>query len=220
MDDFSKQRSEMVTKQLKRRGIRDERILDAFLNTPRHKFVPPNYQYLAYHDRPLPIGAGQTISQPYMVALMTQCLHPQPTDTVLEIGTGSGYQAAILSHLVKTVFTIEIHQSLIQNAAKAINDLGYQNVHILQGDGSQGLPDEAPFNAILITAAAPDIPPPLISQLALGGRVIAPVGGQHHQTLVCWTKNSENRIEKDELIPVVFVPLRGKHGWLDEDWPE
>ena len=105
-------------------------------------------------------------------------------------------------------------------AAKAIHDIGYQNVHILQGDGSQGLPDEAPFNAILITAAAPDIPPPLISQLALGGRVIAPVGGQHHQTLVCWTKNSENRIEKDELIPVVFVPLRGKHGWLDEDWPE
>ena len=220
MDNFQQLRQLMVKNQIERRGIRDKRVLDAFQTTPRHLFVPSEYQNLAYHDRPLPIGDGQTISQPYIVALMTELIQPQPDQIILEIGTGSGYQAAILSHLVKEVFSIERHPSLIQQAAKQIKTLGYTNVHLIHGDGSQGLPDEAPFDAILITAAAPQIPNILLNQLKDQGKLIAPIGERFSQTLVRCTKQTDGSITKEDVSAVSFVPLRGKHGWLKDEWPE
>lgn len=210
----------MVNKQIERRGIKNKRILDAFIHTPRHLFVSHLYQNQAYEDRPLPIGSGQTISQPYIVALMTQLANPQADHTVLEIGTGSGYQAAILGHLVKKVFSIEQHLFLIQKADLVIQQLNYCNIDIIYGDGSQGLPDEAPFDSIIITAAAPELPPNLISQLKVGGRIIAPVGDRGQQILSRWTLLEDSRLEKEDITPVAFVPLRGKHGWMNDVWPQ
>lgn len=220
MKNIQQLRELMVKNQIERRGIRNERILQAFRTVPRHEFVPPDYQKLAYDDRPLPIGDGQTISQPYIVALMTELLDPQSSDIVLEIGTGSGYQAAILSHLVKEVFSIERHPKLMQQAAKQFKTLGYSNIHLLQGDGSQGLADEAPFDGILVTAAAPQVPTILLNQLKPQGKIIAPVGERASQMLVRWTKKTEGTFEKENISAVAFVPLRGEYGWLNNEWPE
>jgi protein-L-isoaspartate(D-aspartate) O-methyltransferase len=220
MNDFQHLRDLMVKNQLKRRGIRDERILDAFRTIPRHEFVPAAYQNLAYQDRPLPIGDGQTISQPYIVALMTELINPEPDHKILEIGTGSGYQAAILSQLVKEVFTIERHHVLFHKTAQLFETLGYTNIQPLHGDGSQGLPDEAPFDAILVTAAAPKIPNILLNQLKNQGKIVAPVGERTSQILMRWTKQADGSLTKEELSAVAFVPLRGEHGWLENEWPE
>ncbi len=220
MDDFQQQRELMVKNQIERRGINDPRILAAFRRTPRHLFVPPAYQERAYQDRPLPIDDGQTISQPYIVGLMTELVNPQPDQIVLEVGTGSGYQAAILSQLVKEVFTIERHAGLSEQAAALFKTLAYTNIHLMHGDGSQGLPDEAPFDVILVTAAAPQIPQAWLHQLKVGGRIVAPVGERASQVLVRWTKKADGSLHKEEISAVAFVPLRGKHGWLDTDWPE
>ncbi|MHB8133742.1 MAG: protein-L-isoaspartate(D-aspartate) O-methyltransferase [Anaerolineaceae bacterium] len=218
MDNTQAAREKMVRDQIQRRGVVDPRILDAMNVVPRHLFVPAEYQNLAYQDRPLSIGLGQTISQPYIVALMTAQLRLTPEDIVLEIGTGSGYQAGILSRLVKQVYTIERFQPLAQMAKRVLKDLGYENVTVICQDGTLGLKEHAPFDAILIGAASPKIPEPLLDQLNIGGRIIVPIGGSGHQILQCVTKRLDGKLETDELFPVIFVPLRGYYGWHEDDW--
>jgi protein-L-isoaspartate(D-aspartate) O-methyltransferase len=214
---FTQERQRMVQEQLAERGIRDERLLQAMRDVPRHRFVPPEYQYMAYSDGPLPIGSGQTISQPYIVALMTQLLRLQGDENVLEVGTGSGYQAAILGHLAKQVHSIERHAELAERAAASLRSLGLVNVTVHIGDGSLGLPELAPFHAILVTAAAPKAPRPLLDQLAQGGYLVLPVGGRTNQFLERWERHGAG-FEQDVLVPVAFVPLRGQHGWKEEKW--
>ncbi len=218
MKDFSLDRSRMVREQIERRGIKHEGVLAAMRKIPRHLFVPKDYQSEAYSDRPLPIGSGQTISQPYIVALMTELLQPTPLDTVLEIGAGSGYQAAILSQLVAQVHTIDRHAELVKQAQSVTEQLGITNIQFHVGDGSLGLPEYAPYDAILITAAAPSIPSPLLAQLKERGRLILPVGARSHQTLERWIKTPEGTFEKDQNIPVSFVPLVGEHGWTESEF--
>lgn len=218
MDNSQASREKMVRDQVQRRGVIDPRVLDAMSVVPRHLFVPTHYRDMAYQDRPLPIGHDQTISQPYIVALMTEQLHLTPEDIVLEIGTGSGYQAGILSRLVKQVYTIERFQPLAQMAKRVLKELSYDNVCVLCQDGSLGLKEHAPFDAILIGAASPKVPEPLIDQLRIGGRIIVPIGGSGHQILQRMTKGLNGLMETDELIPVVFVPLRGYYGWHEDDW--
>ncbi len=208
----------MVRDQIERRGIKHKGVLAAMLKIPRHQFVPMEYQSEAYADHPLPIGFGQTISQPYIVALMTELLHPNPQDCVLEIGTGSGYQAAILSQLVAQVHTIDRHAELVKQAQSVTEKLGLTNIQFHNGDGSLGLPEHAPYDAILITAAAPRIPQPVLSQLKVGGRLILPVGARSHQTLERWVRTSEDSFEHNLDIPVSFVPLLGEFGWSESDW--
>lgn len=189
-----------------------KRVMEAMSKVPRHLFVPRVLRPLAYENRPLPIGYGQTISQPYIVALMTHLLNPDRNDTVLEIGTGSGYQAAILSELVKEVYTIEIIQPLGLAAKKRLSDLNYNNVTVRISDGYYGLPDRAPFDGILVTAAASHIPPPLIRQLKKGGRMVIPVGSQFHtQVLILVEKQKNGKIKTRYITPVMFVPLTGEH---------
>jgi protein-L-isoaspartate(D-aspartate) O-methyltransferase len=200
-------RKDMVYSQIKVRGIEDDRLINAMLAVERHRFVPKNLEKLAYGDYPLPIGEDQTISQPYVVALMTDELQLKETDRVLEIGTGSGYQAAILSLMVKDVFTIEIISSLADSAAKRLTALGYENVHVRCGDGFLGWPEEAPFDAIIITCAPPEVPEPLIMQLAEGGRLIVPLGDDF-QMLTLY-KKAAGDLQEREIIPVRFVPMRG-----------
>lgn len=207
-ESFVKMRQEMVEYQLKRRDIKDQKVLDAMNKVPREKFVPDSLQNKAYDDGPLPIGEGQTISQPYIVAYMTEQLRLKGDERVLEIGTGSGYQAAILAEIVKEVYTIEIIEVLSKRAEKVLNELGYKNVKFKIGDGYFGWKEYSPFDAIIITAAPPKIPEPLIEQLKVGGRLIAPVGDMY-QELVLITK-TEKGIVKESLIPVVFVPMRGE----------
>jgi len=224
MDDetsYHLQRRRMVEDQIVRRGIRDERVLAALLAVPRHCFVPVDQRDLAYEDCPLPIGYGQTISQPYIVALMTQLLELKGEETVLEIGTGSGYQAAVLAHLARQVHTIERLAPLAETARQALLELGLANVHVHVGDGSAGLPQFAPFDAILMTAAAPRLPPPLREQLTDGGRLVLPVGGLGEQRLELWQRRGE-LWDHEMILPVAFVPLRGKHGWSEDDsrWRE
>ncbi|MGB9672507.1 MAG: protein-L-isoaspartate(D-aspartate) O-methyltransferase [Anaerolineales bacterium] len=211
------ERQRMVEEQLRRRNIVDERVLNAMLTIPRHLFVPQEHRHLAYVDAPLPIGAGQTISQPYIVALMTQLLLLKGEENVLEVGTGSGYQAAILGLLAKEVHTIERHRELAMKAAALLQDLKIQNVHVHIGDGSLGLQEYAPFQAILVTAAAPEVPKPLLEQLDQGGRLVIPVGGQWGQNLERWVR-SGSHFEHEVLVPVAFVPLRGEAGWKEERW--
>ncbi len=201
----------MVDEQLIPRGITDPAVLAAFRSVPRERFIDPQYQKLAYIDAPLTIGEGQTISQPFTVAMMTQLLELKTTDRVLEVGTGSGYQAAILAEIVKDgqVFTIERFANL---ATKAEKVLDYKNVKVSVGDGTRGLPDEAPFDAIIVTAAAPEIPQPLIDQLALGGRLVMPVGGDWHQEMIRIRKEKEG-IKKERFGGYRFVPLVGEYGW-------
>jgi len=197
----------MVEEQLKRRGISDARVLLAMKKVPRHEFVPAEYIDEAYEDRPVPIGYGQTISQPYIVALMTQLLSPERTDKILEIGTGSGYQAAILAEIIDSVFTIEIVKPLAQSASGRLKKLGYRNVQVLWADGYYGWQEHAPFDGIIVTAAAEHIPPPLIQQLRDGGKMVIPVGHPLlTQNLIIVEKKS-GRITTRTIAPVRFVPL-------------
>jgi len=215
MQEFKKERLAMVEEQLRRRGISDLRVLDAMAKVPRHLFVPGNYQSAAYDDRPLPIGEGQTISQPYMVAVMTQSLELKGEERVLEIGTGSGYQTAILAEISQNVYTIERIPLLIERARKVLQEVGYTNISYRTGDGSKGWPQEAPFDGIVVTAGAPDTPQTLKSQLAEGGRLVIPTGPRYTQTLFKVTRKGDHFIEED-ITGCVFVPLVGDFGWRDE----
>ena len=207
--DFDARRSAMVETQLHGRDIRSARVLDAMRKVPRHLFVPEPQRGEAYADHPLPIGHGQTISQPYIVAFMTQALDLRPTDRVLEIGTGSGYQAAVLGELVKDVYTIEIVEPLAERARATLSSLGYQNVHVRAGNGYLGWPERAPFDRVMVTAAPDEVPKALIEQLALGGLMAIPVGGAAFQELRILRKTDKG-IETLETLPVSFVPMTGK----------
>lgn len=207
-DASASARARMVSEQLVPRGINDARVIEAMRKVPRHQFVPPEQIPYAYEDRPLPIGARQTISQPYIVAYMTQALDVGPSDRVLEVGTGSGYQAAILGEIVREVFSIEIVPELAREAETTLARLGYDNVNVRQGDGYRGWPSEAPFDAIIVTAAPRSIPRPLIDQLAMNGRMVVPVG-DWYQEIVILTKTSEGILEQ-RTIPVRFVPMTGE----------
>lgn len=200
---------------MKRRGITDVAVLSAMASVPREYFVESEHLAFAYDDSPLPIAEGQTISQPYMVAYMIADLRLEATDRVLEIGTGSGYAAAVLSRLARRVYTVERHQSLAATARSRLSELGYDNIEILCGDGTLGWPQHAPFDAIVCTAGAPSIPPSLFSQLALGGRLVIPVGGPP-QRLLRVTRLGEDEKTVEELAKVRFVPLLGEEGWQDE----
>lgn len=206
------ERTRMVDSQIAARGIRDHRVLSAMKEIPRHLFIPPPYDKSAYQDCPLPIGNGQTISQPYIVALMTELLNPQPTDTVLEIGSGCGYQAAVLAALVSKVTSIERIPQVARLAASNLADLGVKNVEIITGDGTVGYLKNAPYNGIIITAATPSVPEPLIAQLAEGGRLVAPVGGREIQELIRLYKKDET-VSEEHHGGVRFVPLIGECGW-------
>ena len=207
-DIFEKKRREMVERQIMSRGVKDQLVLHAMRKVERHLFVPKELQKLAYNDEPLPIGHGQTISQPYIVAYMTEALCLKGDEKVLEIGTGSGYQAAILAEIVDEVFTIEIVEPLSNSADKLLRNLGIKNVHCLYGDGYNGWPEEAPFDAIIVTAAPPRMPEKLIQQLRVGGRMIIPVG-TWFQELILLTKTETGDTRK-KLIPVRFVPMTGQ----------
>lgn len=206
------ERERMVEEQLRARDISDRRVLAAMRQVPRHLFVPENKRHLAYADAPLPIGQGQTISQPYVVALMTQLLELKGDEKVLEVGTGSGYQAAVLGRLARKVYTVERLPELAERARRLLQDLGLENVEVVVGDGSRGLPEQAPFDAILVAAAAPRVPEPLKAQLAEGGRLVLPVGGRGGQVLERWRRVG-GRFEVEEVAPVAFVPLVGEEGW-------
>ena len=199
------ERDRMVEEQIIPRGIKDPAVLAAVRRIPRHRFVPALYSAFAYHDGPLPIGHGQTISQPSLVALMTETLALQGAKKVLEVGTGSGYQAAVLAELVPHVFTIEIVEPLATEAARTLAELGYRNIHTRVGDGYRGWPEEAPFDAIIVTAAPDHVPQPLLDQLAVGGRLILPVG-RYHQTLELYRRTAEG-YERKIITFVRFVPL-------------
>lgn len=209
--DTEDARRRMVTEQLVRRGISHPKVLAAMGSVPRHEFVPKDGQDEAYVDGPLPIGAGQTISQPYIVAFMTEQLAPKPGDRVLEIGTGSGYQAAVLARLVKEVYTIEIVESLGRRAMQDLFRLGFHNVHVRIGDGYAGWPEEAPFDAIIVTCAPERVPEPLTQQLKEGGRMIIPVGGRRGQELYLLEKRA-GKLERRAVLPVRFVPMTGRAG--------
>jgi protein-L-isoaspartate(D-aspartate) O-methyltransferase len=198
----------MVERQIEARGVADSRVLVAMRETPRHLFVPEDMRDHAYEDRPLPIGSRQTISQPYIVAFMTELLDPQPDDVVLEIGTGSGYQAAVLSRLVKRVVSIEILAELAEDAKAALAEDGRENVEVIVGDGYKGLPERAPFQGIIVTAAPPDVPPPLIEQLAVGARLVIPVGEGIQELLVI--ERTESGVTRRSVLPVRFVPMTGE----------
>ncbi len=202
----------MVERQIEARGIRDPRVLAAMREVPRHLFIPPPYDRSAYEDSPLPIGNGQTISQPYIVALMTELLKPEPADNVLEIGTGCGYQSAILANLVKKVTSIERIPVVADLARSNLTSLGFSNVEIITTDGTLGYPENAPYNGIIITAATPSVPKPLLGQLADKGRLVAPVGGREVQELVVLTSH-KGSISQELHGGVRFVPLIGEHGW-------
>ncbi|GAB4354029.1 MAG: protein-L-isoaspartate(D-aspartate) O-methyltransferase [Methylohalobius sp. ZOD2] len=194
------------------KGALDPRVKNALREVPRHLFVDPAHRHQAYKNRPLPIGYGQTISQPYIVALMTALLEPQPDHTVLEIGTGSGYQAAVLSRLVKKVYTVEIIEPLAEQARNRLRELGYANVEVRLGDGYHGWKEHAPFDGIVVTAAASHIPQPLVQQLKPGGRMIIPVGGHFlTQSLLRVEKDRRGQVITRQLLPVRFVPLTGEH---------
>lgn len=216
LTDRALDRERMVERQLRARGVQDERVLDAFREVPRELFVEPGLEQFAYTDAPLPIGESQTISQPYVVALMVEALDIRPGDgirpgdRVLEVGAGSGYAAAILSRLASEVDAIERHPSLAREARDRIERLGYDNVKIRAGDGTLGWPEAAPFDAILVSAGGPDVPPALLEQLAPGGRIVIPVGTSREQELIRITKSADGRLTMQNLGPVMFVPLIGQ----------
>jgi protein-L-isoaspartate(D-aspartate) O-methyltransferase len=214
---YTRERLRMVEEQIAGRDIDDQVVLQAMRTVPRHCFVPRENRHLAYADCPLPIGQDQTISQPYIVALMTQLLILQGTENVLEIGTGSGYQAAILGTIAKQVYTIERHKRLAEQATSVLAELGLVNVEVVIGDGSLGWPEHAPYNAILATAAAPRVPQALLDQLADGGRLVLPVGSRGGQYLERWFRFGE-KLHREQGVPVAFVPLVGKSGWSEESW--
>jgi protein-L-isoaspartate(D-aspartate) O-methyltransferase len=206
--EYCKLREKMVKTQIEARGIKDIRVLSAMRKVPRHLFVPEKYRRWAYIDSPLPIGEGQTISQPYIVALMTELLNLKGDEKVLEIGTGSGYQAAILAEIVKEVYTIEILETLANSAEARLKDMGYTNIFVKCGDGYQGWIDHAPYDGIIVTCAPGHIPQPLIEQLSMGGRMVIPVG-EKYQELLLITKTRKG-IDKKSIIPVRFVPMTGE----------
>jgi len=209
--DFEALREAMVRDQIVARGVRHEGVLQAMRTTPRHLFVPEGLRSSAYEDRPLPIGHGQTISQPYIVAYMTEILQPDGSGTVLEVGTGSGYQAAVLSPLYRKVYTIEIIPALAESARARLRDLGFGNVEVRTGDGYAGWPDKAPFDAVMVTAAAGHIPPPLIAQLKAKGRMVIPVGSPSAiQHIILVEKDQNGQVTTKSLLPVRFVPLTGE----------
>lgn len=215
-DPYVELRSEMVETQLQGRGVKDSGVLRAMMTVPRHEFVPEHSRNLAYSDEPVGIGGGQTISQPYIVAAMTEALRLTGTERVLEIGTGCGYQAAVLSLLSREVYSVECRSDLARSAAERLQRMGYANVHVHCGDGSLGLKEFAPYDAILVAAAAPAVPEPLLEQLNEGGRLIAPIGGEDHQELVLVTRHGpEYETERGEGCR--FVPLLGRYGWKDWD---
>jgi protein-L-isoaspartate(D-aspartate) O-methyltransferase len=209
--DYPRARERMVRDEIEGRGVRDPRVLAAMRKVPRHLFVPPEKQNDAYVDLPLEIGYGQTITQPYLVAFMTEALKLKPTDRVLEIGTGSGYQAAVLGELVRDVYTIEIVEPLGKLAEERLQRLGYSNVHVRIGDGYRGWPEAAPFDAIVLTAAPPErVPAPLIEQLREGGRLISPVGGSESEQDLTLLRRTATGVEEQVLLPVRFVPMTGE----------
>lgn len=209
--DTDAMRSKMIHEQLVKRGIKSQQVLDAFSRVPRHMFVPEEYRAMAYADRALPIGKGQTISQPYIVAFMSEALDLKPSDKVLEVGTGSGYQAAILAEICDTVYSIEIIDSLGKKAAGLLKDLGYANIRLKIGDGYKGWEDHAPYDAIIVTCAPTRIPEPLKDQLAEGGRMIIPVGEQYVQELILLEKKN-NQLKEKNVLPVMFVPMVDSSG--------
>ncbi len=210
-------REYMVKEQIISRGIHNMRVLKALRLVPRHLFVPEEYANIAYSDGPLPIGHGQTISQPYIVALMTELLELEGEENVLEVGTGSGYQAALLAKLSKQVHTVERYEALAEKAESLLMHLGCNNVMVHVGDGSMGMPDYAPYEAIMVTAAAPRVPQPLFDQLADEGRLVIPEGGAGGQVLNRWRKLG-GKYDQEHIAPVAFVPLRGEHGWKEDNW--
>lgn len=217
-EELTRARERMVNVQIRNRGISDERVLDAMCIVPRHLFVPLEHRHLAYADAPLPIGHRQTISQPYIVALMTELLDLEKDDNVLEIGTGSGYQAAILAYLAKRVYTLERIPELANQSREVLDALELDNVEVIVGDGSQGLSEHSPYEAIIVTAAAPRVPDPLKEQLADGGRLVLPVGGQAGQILERWIRQGDD-FNHESVAPVAFVPLVGEHGWDTDKRP-
>lgn len=210
-EEREEERARMVLEQIAARNVEDESVLEAMRHVPRHLFVPESYAGSAYADRPLPIGHGQTISQPFIVAFMTELLQVKPGDLILEIGTGSGYQAAVLSELTPNVYTIEIIEELGEQATERFEELGYRSINVRIGDGYFGWNEHAPFDGIIVTCAAGHIPPPLLEQLKPGGRMVIPVGGVYEvQYLVRVTKDEEGRIRSQRLLPVRFVPMTGR----------
>ena len=207
--DYAAQRERMVKEQIVMRGVVDERVLTALRKVPREEFVPEDVRTESYMDGPLPIGYGQTISQPYVVAFMTEKLQPQRQDRVLEIGTGSGYQAALLGELVADVYSIEIVEPLAKTAEATLQRLGYKNVHVKAGDGYKGWPEHAPFDSIIVTCAPERVPQPLVDQLKEGGRMIIPVGAKFAQELYLLEKK-DGRLEQSAVLPVRFVPMAGE----------
>jgi protein-L-isoaspartate(D-aspartate) O-methyltransferase len=214
LDEFEAVRRAMVETQLRRRSINDKKVLEAMETVPRHEFVPADFRNRSYDDSPLPIGQGQTISQPYIVAAMTAALHLTGSERVLEIGAGCGYQAAVLSILAKQVYTVECRSALATAAAQRLSRLGCGNVHVHCGDGTLGMPDFAPFDAILVAAAAPSAPPPLLAQLGEGGRLILPIGDAENQELQIMERRG-GAFRTRTLEGCRFVPLVGCHGWKD-----
>jgi protein-L-isoaspartate(D-aspartate) O-methyltransferase len=213
-DGYGHARHEMVETQIRKRHVTDGRVLECLERVPRHEFIPAEFRDRAYEDAPLPIGEGQTISQPYIVAAMTAALRLQGNERVLEIGTGFGYQAAVLACLAREVFTMEFRAELATEAAERLARLGYTNAHVHCGDGTLGLPDFAPYDAILVAAAAPSVPVPLLAQLAESGRMIVPVGGVENQDLRL-IQRSHGSFLTTMLEPCRFVPLVGAHGWKE-----
>jgi protein-L-isoaspartate(D-aspartate) O-methyltransferase len=216
-DKYKQARERMVEQQLRTRGICDERVLQVMRSVPRHLFVDPDLRYAAYSDAPLPIRQQQTISQPYIVALMTELLELHGGEHVLEVGTGSGYQAAVLAHIAGKVYTLERIPELVIHARKILEKLGLDNVEVFEVDGTLGLPEHAPYEAIIVTAAAPRVPEPLKQQLGEGGRLVLPVGGRMGQMLERWRRKGDD-FSRERLAPVAFVPLVGSHGWEDDEY--
>jgi len=214
MTDYSRLRERMVQRQIAGRGVRSKKVLDAMRKVPRERFLPQGQGVWAYDDSPLPIGDGQTISQPYIVAYMAESLALEGGEKVLEIGTGSGYAAAILAETGAEVYTIERIEGLATMARRVLHNLGYANVHARHGDGTLGWPEEAPFDGIVVTAAGPEVPETLKKQLKIGGRIVIPVGEtKWYQQLVRVTRVAEAEFETEDLVPVRFVPLIGEEGW-------
>ncbi len=211
-DAWASRRDAMVAHQIAARGVRDEAVLTAMRAVPRHRLVPEDMRAYAYEDTPLPIGWGQTISQPYIVALMTEMAMVKPGHRVLEVGTGSGYQAAVLAQMGAEVYTIEIVEPLAERAARDLAEIGYTNIHVRAGDGYLGWPEAAPFDSVMVTAGATHVPQPLIDQLKTGGRMVIPVGKTlHTQSLRLLIKMEDGGIEERDVLPVRFVPLTGPH---------
>ncbi len=214
MINYEKERSWMVDEQIAGRGVTDERVLAVMRKIPRHEFLPEAIRGMAYGDNALPLGEGQTMSQPYMVGLMTESLRLKGTERVLEIGTGSGYQAAVLAELCEKVYTVERIKTLADKARATLDRLGYKSVAIKVYDGTYGWKEMAPFDAIIVTAGSPDIPAPLVEQLKVGGRMSIPVGDRYGQRLITVVKTAEG-VTTEQSIPCVFVPLIGNHGWKE-----